>query len=152
MSSPGRLSTPTHEHHASAAMKDRRSLVIVLGIGITILIVEVIGGILTNSLALLADAGHVLTDVAGVSMALVAIWIAAKPASDERTFGWYRAEIFAAVLNALLLFGVAVFILIEAWRRLSEPQDIASGQMLVIATIGGIANLVALWVLMAPQK
>ncbi|MFV2064229.1 MAG: cation diffusion facilitator family transporter [Chloroflexota bacterium] len=133
-------------------MKDRRSLVIVLGIGITILIIEVIGGILTNSLALLADAGHVLTDVVGVSMALIAIWIAAKPASDERTFGWYRAEIFAAVLNALLLFGVAAFILIEAWRRLSEPQDVASGLMIVIAIVGGAANLVALWVLMAPQK
>ncbi|MFV2064099.1 MAG: cation diffusion facilitator family transporter [Chloroflexota bacterium] len=133
-------------------MKDRRSLVIVLGIGITILIVEVIGGILTNSLALLADAGHVLTDVAGVSMALIAIWIAARPASDARTFGLYRAEIFAAVLNALLLFGVAAFILIEAWRRFSEPQDIASGLMIAIAVVGGVANLVALWVLAAPQK
>lgn len=142
----------SHDHHRSAAMRDRRSLVIVLGISITILIVEVIGGILTNSLALLADAGHVLTDVAGISMALVAIWIAARPASDARTFGWYRAEIFAALLNAVLLFGVAAFILVEAWRRLSEPQEVVSGLMLVIALIGGVANLVAVWILMGPQK
>ncbi|RKY16231.1 MAG: cation transporter [Planctomycetota bacterium] len=142
----------SHDHHSSAAMKDRRSLVVVLGIGITVLVVEVVGAYLSNSLALLADAGHVLTDVAGISMALIAIWIAARPASDTRTFGWYRAEIFAAVLNAVLLFGVAAFILLEAWRRLSEPQEIISGAMLTVAFIGGLANLVAFWILMGPQK
>ena len=136
----------------SAARRDRRSLVIVLVLGVGILVVEVVGGILTNSLALLADAGHVFTDVVGVSLALGAIWIAGRPASDERTFGWYRAEILAAVVNALLLFGVAVFILVEAWRRLAQPVEVLSGLMLVVAVAGGAANLVALWVLHRPQQ
>ena len=136
----------------SAASQDRRSLVIVLAITDGILVLQVVGAWATGSLALFADAGHVFTDVAGITLALAAIWIAARPPSDERTFGWYRAEILAAVVNALLLFGLSAFILIEAWRRFQEPVPIEAGLMLLVAVVGAIGNLVALRVLHRPQQ
>jgi cobalt-zinc-cadmium efflux system protein len=139
------------DHVLSAAGRDRRSLVIVLGMSLTILVVEVVGGIASDSLALLADAGHVFTDVAGLLLALGAIWLAGRPASDARTYGWYRAEILAAALNAVLLFAIAAFVLVEAWRRLSEPPEIASGLMLAVALVGGAVNLVSLRILRGPQ-
>jgi len=135
----------------SAAGRDRRSLLLVLGLSSAILVVELVGGIAANSLALLADAGHVFTDVAGIALALGAIWIAGRPTSDERSFGWYRAEILAAAINAVLLFGIAAFILYEAWRRLSQPPEVASGMMLAVAVVGGAANLVSLLILRGPQ-
>ena len=138
-------------HPRSAARKDRRSLVLVLALTIGVLALELIGGIAANSLALIADAGHVFTDVAGLALALGAIWVAGRPASDARTFGWYRAEILAAAVNAVLLFGVAAFVLYEAWRRLSDPPEIASSLMLTVALVGGAVNLVSLWLLRAPQ-
>ncbi len=140
------------DHVRSAAGRDRRSLVIVLGMSLTILVVEVVGGIASDSLALLADAGHVFTDVAGLLLALGAIWLAGPAGqSDARTFGWYRAEILAAALNAVLLFAIAAFVLVEAWRRLSEPPEIASGLMLAVALVGGAVNLVSLRILRGPQ-
>ena len=144
----------SHDEQAlglSPAMQDRRSLVLVLALTIGILVVEVMGGILTNSLALVADAGHVFTDVAGIILALGAIWLAGRPPSSERTFGWYRAEILAAVVNAVILLGISAFILYEAWQRLDEPVDIASGPMLLIALVGGLVNLVSLRILRGPQ-
>ena len=138
-------------HPRSAARKDRRSLVLVLALTIGVLALELIGGIAANSLALIADAGHVFTDVAGLALALGAIWVAGRPASDTRTFGWYRAEILAAAVNAVLLFGVAAFVLYEAWRRLSDPPEIANSLMLTVALVGGAVNLVSLWLLRAPQ-
>jgi cobalt-zinc-cadmium efflux system protein len=138
-----------HEHGAIG--RDPRPLRIVLAIGIGILVFQVVGGIAANSLALLADAGHVATDVAGVALALGAMWLAARPASDSRTFGWYRAEIVAAVINAVLLFGVAAYVLWEAWQRWNEPGEVASGLMLVVAVVGAAANLVSLWILREPQ-
>ncbi|MFN8623472.1 MAG: cation diffusion facilitator family transporter [Chloroflexota bacterium] len=141
-----------HGHGHSAAYQDRRSLVLVLGIGVAILVVELLGGIAANSLALLADAGHVLTDVAGVALALGAIWIAARPSSDERTYGWYRVEILAAVINAVLLFGVAAYVLLEAWQRWNDPPEVTSGLMLAVALLGGAANLLSMWLLRAPGQ
>ena len=138
-------------HRHSAAGVDRRRLGAVFIITSTVLVLEVIGGIVTNSLALLADAGHLLTDVVGIGLALGAIWLAARPATEERTYGYYRAEILAAVINAVLLFGVAAFVLLEAWRRLSDPPDVESGLMLLIATIGLIANGISLYLLRAAQ-
>ena len=138
-----------HPHTASAAHRPR--LVAVFGITLTIFIVEVIGGLASNSLALIADAGHVFTDVVGVGLALAAIWIAARPASDARTFGFYRAEILGAVINAVLLFGVAAYILYEAWRRLTEPPEVGSGLMLAVALAGGAGNGVSLWLLRKAQ-
>jgi cobalt-zinc-cadmium efflux system protein len=116
------------------------------------LAVEVGGGIGANSLALLADAGHVLTDVVGVGMAILAIWFAGRPATNGRTYGYLRLEIVAAVTNAFLLFGVAAFILYEAWRRLSEPPEVASGLMLVVALVGLGANAASMFLLRGAQR
>lgn len=137
-------------HSAARAHRDR--LVIVLGLTLTVLVVEVVGGYLSNSLALLADAGHMFTDVAGISLALLAIWMAARPADRNRTFGYLRLEILAAVLNAVLLFGVAGFVLFEAWRRLSAPPEITSGMMLGVALLGLAANGMSLWLLRDGQR
>ena len=136
----------------SAAAIHRSRLVAVLYLSLAILGVEVVGGIAANSLALLADAGHMLTDVAGVGMALLAIWFAGRSPTNGRTFGYLRVEILAAVANAVLLFGVAAFILFEAWRRLSEPLEIASGLMLAVALVGLAANGVSLYLLRDAQR
>ena len=117
----------------------------------TILVVEVVGGLVSGSLALLADAGHMLTDVAGIGLSLSAIWFAGRPATPERTFGYYRVEILAAVVNAVLLFGVAAFVLLEVWRRLREPPEVASGLMLVVALVGLTANAISMWLLQRGQ-
>jgi len=138
--------------HGSVAATHRGRLVAVLVLSLAILAVEVVGGIAANSLALLADAGHMLTDVAGVGMALLAIWFAGRTPTNGRTFGYLRVEILAAVANAVLLFGVAAFILVEAWRRLSEPPEIASGLMLAVALVGLAANAASLLLLRDAQR
>jgi cobalt-zinc-cadmium efflux system protein len=138
--------------HESAAASHRRRLVAVLLLGLTILVIEVIGSVVTGSLALLADAGHVLTDVAGIGMALLAIWFARRPPTAGRTFGYLRLEILAAVTNAFLLFGIAAFVLFEAWQRLSEPHEVASGLMLAFAVAGLAANGVSLLLLRHAQR
>jgi cobalt-zinc-cadmium efflux system protein len=108
------------------------------------MIVEVVGGIVTRSLALLSDAGHMLTDVIGIGMALAAIHLASRGSQrSHRTFGWYRLEILAALANAVLLLGVAGYVLVEAVRRFSEPADVLGVPMLLIAVAGLAANLVA---------
>ena len=139
-------------HVHSAAAKHRTRLLGVFALSLTILVVEIVGGLLSNSLALLADAGHVFTDVFGIGFALLAISIAGRPATSDRTFGYLRLEILAAVGNALLLFGVSAFVLYEAWRRLTEPPDVASGLMLVVALLGLAANGVSLYLLRHAQE
>jgi cobalt-zinc-cadmium efflux system protein len=138
--------------HASAAASHRGRLVAVLLIGLAVLAIEVVGAIAANSVALLADAGHVLADVAGVGMALLAIWFAQRPATTGRTFGYLRLEILAAVTNAFLLFGVAAFVLLEAWQRLSDPPEVASGLMLAFAVAGAAANGVSVLLLRDAQR
>jgi cobalt-zinc-cadmium efflux system protein len=138
-----------HVHSATAAHRTR--LIGVFALTLAIFVMEVVGGLVSNSLALLADAGHVFTDVFGIGFALAAIWIAARPASSERSFGFLRVEIFAAVANAILLFGVAAYILYEAWRRLSDPPEIASGLMLAVAIVGLVANGISLFLLRDAQ-
>ena len=137
--------------HGTAAAANRGRLAIVFGITLTVFIVELVGGLVSNSLALLADAGHMLTDVAGIGLALIAIWFAGRPAHGGRTFGYLRLEILAAVVNAVLLFGVSAFILLEAWRRLSEPQGIATGLMLTVAFVGLAVNAVSMFLLRKAQ-
>jgi cobalt-zinc-cadmium efflux system protein len=138
--------------HGSAAAANRRTLTTVLVLSVGILVAEVVGAMLTGSLALLADAGHVLTDVTGIAIALIAIHLAQRPATSGRTFGYLRLEILAAVVNAVLLGGIAVVILVEAWRRLSEPTQIASGPMLAFALVGLAVNAVSLWLLRDAQR
>lgn len=138
--------------HGSAAAASRDRLVAVLGLSLVILIVEAAGALASNSLALLADAGHMLTDVSGIGLALLAIWFAGRAPTNGRTFGYLRLEILAAVANAVLLFGVAAFILFEAWRRLSAPPEVASGLMLAVALLGLGANAVSLYLLRHAQQ
>lgn len=141
-----------HVHHQSPAHAGAGRLRLVFAITLGVLAVQLVGAALSNSLALLADAAHLFTDAAGIALALGAIWIAGRPATTERTFGFLRFEILAAALNAVLLFGVAAFVLLEAWRRLSEPPAIASGVMLAAALAGLAANGSSLWLLQDAQK
>lgn len=138
--------------HSSAAGEHRTRLAAVFLLTFAVFLIELVGGIASNSLALLADAGHMLTDVAGIGLALLAIWFAQRPATEGRTFGYLRLEILAAVINAVLLFGIAAFVLLEAWRRLSEPPEVASGLMLTVALIGLAANALSLVLLRDAQK
>ncbi|QRY69692.1 cation transporter [Ensifer sp. PDNC004] len=115
-----------------------------LGLTGGFMLAEVVGGILTGSLALISDAMHMLTDTAALAIALVAIHVGRRPSDLLRTYGYARFEILAAAFNALLLLGVAFYILYEAWKRLSEPQEIQSGGMLVIAVIGLLVNLASM--------
>jgi cobalt-zinc-cadmium efflux system protein len=141
-----------HDHsHASAATRNQRRLAIVLGLSLTILVVELVGAAVANSLALLADAGHVFTDAAGIALALVAIRVGRRPATSSRTFGYLRLEILAAVVNAVLLLLIAAFVLVEAWQRLSQPPDISPGAMLAFALVGLVANGVSLFILRDAQ-
>ncbi len=131
----------------SGAGKHRNRLVIVLALTSLYLIAEVIGGFATGSLALIADAGHMLTDVFGLAMALFAIWFGSKAATSKRTYGYYRAEILAALANAMLLFFVSGYILFEAWRRFQSPPEVQSGPMMLVALVGLGVNIASAWIL-----
>lgn len=138
-----------HPHPGGA---HRQRLIVALAIAVVILVVEVVGSVISSSLALLADAGHMFTDVAGTLLAVLAVTFAARPATEKRTYGYYRLEILAAVINAVLLFGIAIFILWQAVLRWSSPEDVAGSQMLVFAIIGLIGNAIALAVLHGGQR
>jgi cobalt-zinc-cadmium efflux system protein len=125
----------------------RRTLMIVLGLTLAYLIVEIVVGLLTNSLALVADAIHMVTDAGALGLAAFASWIAGKPATPQKTYGYYRVEILAALANGLLLVGSAGFIIYEAIRRLSAPQQVLGGPILIVAVVGLIVNLVAVGLL-----
>ena len=133
----------------TAAPRDRLALVLLLTLAI--LIVEVVGSIVTGSLALLSDAGHVLVDILGLSIALAAVWVAQRPPTKGRTFGLQRLEVLAATLNAILLLVIAVFVVVQALRRLSRPVRIEAEPMLAFALVGLAANGVALVLLRDAQ-
>lgn len=133
--------------HSHGAGGTERSLKIALALTTTFLVVEVIAGILTQSLALISDAAHMLTDVAALAIALVAVKVARRPADDRRTYGYYRFEILAAAFNAMLLFAVAGYIVYEALMRLKAPPSIDSTGMLVVAAVGLVVNLISMKVL-----
>jgi cation diffusion facilitator family transporter len=137
-----------HAHvPATASAGQRRRLAVVLGLTLAVLVAEVVGAALTGSLALLADAGHMATDAAGIALALGAVTLAQRPPGGRRTFGWQRLEILAAVANGLVLIAVAGFVLVQSVRRIGSPPEVDSGPMLVIAGIGLLVNLVSLAVL-----
>jgi cobalt-zinc-cadmium efflux system protein len=125
-----------HHHHAS-----RRRLAFVLGLTCAFLAVEVVAGVLTGSLALIADAGHMLTDVAGLVLALAAMKFAERRPSPRRTYGYHRVEILAALTNALVLAAVAGYILTEAWERFRAPHPVAGVPVLAVAAVGLLVNL-----------
>jgi cobalt-zinc-cadmium efflux system protein len=137
---PPRTNKNQHESLASAS---ERRLVFVLGMTAIYMLAEVAGGFLTGSLALLADSGHLLGDVLGLAMAVAAIRFARRPATADKTYGFYRAEILAALVNSIALLVVAVWILYAAWQRLSEPSvKVEAMPMLLVASGGLIVTLV----------
>lgn len=141
------------EHgHGAAATANRRSLALALAITATFLVVEAIGGWLTGSLALLADAGHMLTDTAALTLSLGALWIAARPATHTRTFGYKRVEVLAAAVNGAALVLISAYIAWEAVARLRSPEPVTGGAMLLIAAGGLACNLVALRILSGGQQ
>lgn len=142
-----------HAHGGqSAAGKNKKNLAIVLGLTSLYLAAEVVGGLWTGSLALLADAGHMLTDVAGLALALLAIWFAEKPATPERTYGYYRFEILAALTNAVVLIGISLYILYEAYERFKNPPEVQSAGMLIIAAVGLVINIFGMYILRSGSK
>lgn len=136
-----------HTHAAGGGAIHASKLKMALGLTSTYLIAEVVGGILTGSLALLSDAAHMLTDVMALIVALVAIRIGQRAADPKRTFGYYRFEILAAAFNAAVLFVVAIYILYEAYRRFYAPPQIQSGGMFIVAAIGLAVNLASMLIL-----
>jgi cation diffusion facilitator family transporter len=131
-------------HGATAGGAHRRRLTVVLGLTLLVLVAEVVGAVLSGSLALLADAGHMATDAAGIALALGAVTLAQRPARGRRTFGWQRIEILAAVANGLLLLGVAGYVLVEAVLRIGQQTEISSGLMMGVAGAGLVINLISL--------
>jgi len=134
-----------HGHRRPSANKRRLALTLLLSGGY--MVAEVIGGLLTNSLALLADAGHMFSDVAALGLSLFAIWIAERPPTPKRTYGYYRAEILAALVNGATLIAVSMYIFVEAYHRLWKPPKVQGGLMLGIASGGLAVNLLGLWIL-----
>jgi cobalt-zinc-cadmium efflux system protein len=134
-----------HGHDHGQASKRALAIVFVLITGF--MVVEVAGGLLTGSLALLADAGHMLSDSASLGLALFAAWLAGRPPTPNRSFGYKRAEILAALANGVTLVAVSVWIFFEAYRRLQEPPEILGGWMLVVAVVGLAVNLVGALIL-----
>lgn len=146
-----------HDHAPSGGIRsasNRRLLAISLAITATVMLVQVVGAILSGSLALLADAAHMFTDAAALVIALIASIVAARPANDRRTFGYRRAEVFGALINSIILIGLSAWIAVEAVRRLLSDDDpeIAGGLMLVVAIVGLVANAAAMWLLSAAQR
>ncbi|MFF4871320.1 cation diffusion facilitator family transporter [Streptomyces sp. S1] len=135
---------------AGAAYRNR--LRIALGITLSVMVIEIIGGVVADSLALIADAAHMATDAVGLAMALLAIHFANRPPSGNRTFGYARAEILAALANCLLLLGVGGYVLFEAIQRFMEPAETKGGLAIAFAVVGLVANVISLTLLMRGQK
>lgn len=135
-----------HHHHYDIE-GNKKGLAIALSITFGIMFLEFFGGLFTNSLALLSDSGHMLSDVSALVLSLVAVWFATKPASSKRTYGFHRFEILAALFNGIALFVIAGFIMKEAIGRFSEPPEVQSSVMILIALVGLLANLASAYAL-----
>ncbi|RQX05543.1 cation diffusion facilitator family transporter [Micromonospora inaquosa] len=146
-----------HDHHhgsvANAAHQHRGRLWAAFGLLATLMVVEAVAALHTGSLALLSDAGHMFTDVLGIGMALAAITATRRATGDpQRTFGLYRLEVLAALANAVLLSGVAIYVVIEALRRFGDPHQVIAGPMLAVAVLGLLANIAAFTLLRAGAR
>ena len=146
-----------HDHAPAGGIRDagnRRLLAIALSLTATVMVVQVVGAILTGSLALLADAAHMFTDAAALVVALIATAIAARPADDRRTFGYQRAEVLGALVNGVVLIVLSLWVAFEAVQRLLTPAEaeVQGGLMLVVAVVGLLANAVSMWLLGRAQK
>lgn len=134
-----------HGHHDLAKEGNKKGLQIALIITFSIMLVEFFGGIFTHSLALISDSGHMLSDSSSLVLSLIAFWFASKPASPNKTYGFHRFEILAALFNGITLFVIAGIIIWEAYSRFFNPPTVASGSMILIACIGLLANLASAW-------
>jgi cobalt-zinc-cadmium efflux system protein len=143
------MSAHHHHHHR---MDDSRRMRTVLLINLVMLAAGIAGGLVFDSLALLADAGHVLTDVAAIALALFASWLATRPSGPQRTFGFRRTEILAALVNGMTLVAVSVFIFIEAVMRLHDPPQVAGGGVLIVGALALAGNAFATWILMRGDR
>lgn len=147
-----------HDHAPAAggirSASHRRLLAISLTLTATIMVVQVVGAVLTGSLALLADAAHMFTDASALVIALIAAAVAARPADDRRTYGYQRAEVFGALINAIILILLAGWVAIEAVGRLLNPSEteVVGGLMLVVAIVGLVANAISMWLLSRAQR
>lgn len=148
------MSAHSHSHsHAGPPGESHQGRIgIALGITLLVLIFQVIGSILTGSLALLFDSAHVLTDAGGLAMALLAARLMTRPATSKRTWGFARAEVLAATAQAAILLAVGLFVLIEGVQRLWNPTEIASNEMIVFGAIGLLGNIIAMFVLMGGRS
>lgn len=137
------------DRHPEKSGRDvaRRRVALVLPLIAAYMLAEVVGGLLTNSLALLADAGHMLSDVAALGLTLFAMWVARRPATATKTFGYYRAEILAALVNGATLIAIAIYVFVEAWDRFRTPPEVMGAPMLGVALGGLVVNLAGLWIL-----
>lgn len=142
----------THASAASAAGRHRKPLVIAFALTAIYMVVELVVGFSVNSLALISDAAHMGTDVLGLGMALTAITLASRPTTSQRTYGFYRLEVLAALANGLLLFAVAGYVLFEAVQRFGNPPDVPGLPLLVVASIGLVVNLISFRLLLAGSK
>jgi cobalt-zinc-cadmium efflux system protein len=136
-----------HHHHGGGGSRNRRGLAISLGLAAVYMLAEAIGGWLTGSLALLADAGHMLSDVAALGLSLFAMWMARRPATARRTYGYHRMEILAALANGAALVAISGFVIVEAWQRFRQPHAVDAPVMMGIAAGGLLVNLASLWIL-----
>jgi cobalt-zinc-cadmium efflux system protein len=137
-----------HDHGNEPGREvDQRALAAVFVLTTVFMVSEVVGGLLTGSLALLADAGHMISDAFSLGVALFAVWLAERPATPNRSFGYKRAEILAALFNGVTLAAISVWIFIEAYRRLWEPPEILGGWMLAVAALGLVVNVAAAFIL-----
>ena len=141
-----------HAHGADELVDHRGRLAVVLGLTLTVLVIEVVGAIVSGSLALFADAGHMLTDVAGLTLAFFAAVLARRPPTDERTWGYRRAEVLAAAAQAAVLLAVGGFVIVEGIMRLVEPPEVTAGIMLAFGAVGLVANLVGVLVLLGGRR
>jgi len=141
-----------HHHHVDARTQNRRRLFFVLILALGYAGIEFVGGLLTGSLALLADSLHMVSDVAALALSLLAVWMAARPASHRRTFGNSRAEILAALANGLGLAVIAVFISVHAIERFMTPREVEGEGVMIVAAGGLIINLASLWILEAGRS
>jgi cobalt-zinc-cadmium efflux system protein len=136
-----------HHHHGAASARNRKRLALSLVLAAVYMLAEAVGGWLTGSLALLADAGHMLSDVAALGLSLFAMWMARRPATSSKTYGYRRMEILAALVNGATLVALSLFVLVEAWQRFRHPPEVDAAGLIGIAAGGLLVNLASLWIL-----
>lgn len=141
-----------HGHAGSFRQESKSRLLIVLYVTASYMVAEIIGAFYTKSLGLLADAGHMLSDVGSLILALVAIWFASRPPNALKTYGYYRSEILAGLINGVLLVGLSVFIFFESYQRLSDPPEVKSLPMLAVAVVGLLVNFISFKLLHGVSK